>query len=229
MNDDQALQNFDGITRLFPLPNMVLFPQVVQPLHIFEMRYRQLMADTLASDRLMSIVLLRPGWENDYEQNPQISSIACIGRVVADQMLPDGRYNFLLRGLGRVRIVEELPTDKLYRTAKVELLDDYCDAPLMTMMSLRKDLEETIIERFHPGQLQDQLRELFRSELMLGALTDILAFALPIDVETKQSILEEMDVEVRARLLLNGFGSIPQAPKKLVEKFRKFPPDFSIN
>src|SRR5438132_9947498 len=73
MNDDQAsLTGFNGLARLFPLPNLVLFPHVVQGLHIFEPRYRQLMTDALAADKLISVVLLKPGWEDDYEEKPPI-------------------------------------------------------------------------------------------------------------------------------------------------------------
>src|SRR5256885_9707642 len=105
MNDDQfALGQFTGAARLFPLPNLVLFPQVVQPLHVFEQRYRQMTADALAGDRLIAMALLRPGWEADYDGRPAIHPVACLGRVVADQRLDDGRYNLLLRGLARVRV-----------------------------------------------------------------------------------------------------------------------------
>src|SRR5205823_14060123 len=102
MNDDeQALADFTGVARLFPLPNLVLFPHVVQPLHIFEPRYKQMMADALATDRLVAPVLLRPGWEDQYEDRPPIHPVACLGRVVAEQQLPDGRYNLLVRCLSR--------------------------------------------------------------------------------------------------------------------------------
>src|SRR5206468_10763458 len=100
MNDDHfALTHFAGRARLFPLPNMVLFPHVVQPLHVFEPRYRQMTADALAGDRLIALTLLQPGWEEEYEARPAVHPVACLGRVVADQLLPDGRYNLLVRGI----------------------------------------------------------------------------------------------------------------------------------
>src|SRR5881227_3891120 len=123
MNDDQhALANFPGTARLFPLPNLVLFPHVVQPLHVFEPRYREMTADALAGDRLIALALLQPGWEADYEGRPAVHPIACLGRVVADQLLPDGRYNLLVRGLSRLRLLGEVPDDKPYRTARAELV-----------------------------------------------------------------------------------------------------------
>src|ERR1700693_6078222 len=106
MNDDlAALKNFGGSARLFPLPNVVFFPQVMQPLHIFEPRYRQMTADALAGDRLIALVLPKPGWEPDYAGSPSVHSVACLGKIVADQLVEDGRYNILLRGLGRIQIL----------------------------------------------------------------------------------------------------------------------------
>src|SRR5689334_24880459 len=120
MSDDLcALHDFTGVARLFPLPGLVFFPHAVQPLHIFEPRYRQMAADALAGDRLIAPVLLRPGWEDDYDETPAVHPVACLGRVAKNQLLPDGRYNLVLRGLARVRIREELKTDKRYRVARV--------------------------------------------------------------------------------------------------------------
>src|SRR3954465_13931138 len=103
-----SLTDYMGTARLFPLPNLVLFPQVMQPLHIFEPRYRQMTADALAGDRFLALALLKPGWEPTYSGNPDIYPIACLGRIIADQRLPDGRYNILVRGLSRIEVVREL-------------------------------------------------------------------------------------------------------------------------
>src|SRR4051812_45790988 len=109
--------DFDGTARLFPLPNLVLFPGVVQGLHVFEPRYRQMTSDALASDSLIAVVLLLPGWEEEYDSKPPVEPVACLGRVVWHEKLSDGRFNLRLRGAARVRILEEVPTDRLYRTA----------------------------------------------------------------------------------------------------------------
>src|SRR5215510_11390422 len=95
------LAGFTGTARLFPLPNLVFFPHVMQPLHIFEPRYRQMTADALAGDRLIALVLPTPGWEADYAGRPAIHPVVCLGQVVTEQRLEDGRYNLLLRGLTR--------------------------------------------------------------------------------------------------------------------------------
>lgn len=152
MNEDQAaLEKFDGTVRLFPLPGMVIYPQSIQPLHIFEHRYRQLTADALASDRLIALTMLQPGWEEKYDQCPAICQVGCLGRIVADQLLPDGRYHLILRGLARVRTLDELPTEKLYRLANVEVLTDVATDDIDELMTLRTALADVILPRISSG------------------------------------------------------------------------------
>ena len=84
---------------IFPLPNAVLFPNVFLPLHIFEPRYREMVADALQGDRIIGMVLLRPGWEPDYDGRPAIYPIGCAGVITNAERLPDGRFNIVLRGM----------------------------------------------------------------------------------------------------------------------------------
>src|SRR3990170_4119018 len=109
---------FSGVARLFPLPNLVMYPHVMQPLHIFEERYREMLEDSLATDRLVAMALLEPGWETDYDSRPPVARYACLGKVVTHHRLKDGRYNLLLMGVGRVRIVQELEPRRSFRQAK---------------------------------------------------------------------------------------------------------------
>ena len=104
---------------LFPLPNVVLFPNVFLPLHIFEPRYRAMVADALDGDRLIGMVLLRPGWEGDYEGRPPVFPIGCAGLISHHEQLPDGRYNIVLRGLEKFRVERE-DDSRLYRLGEVE-------------------------------------------------------------------------------------------------------------
>ena len=106
---------------LFPLPTSVLFPNVFLPLHVFEARYREMVGDALSSDRLIGMVLLRPGWEHDYEGMPPVYRIGCTGVITHVERLPDGRYNIVLRGMERFRILEE-DYSLRYRRAVVESL-----------------------------------------------------------------------------------------------------------
>jgi hypothetical protein len=108
---------------LFPLPNVVLFPNVFLPLHIFEPRYREMVADAIAGDRMIGMVLLRPGWEHDYEGRPPVYQIGSSGVITHFERLSDGRYNIILRGLERFRVLEE-DSSRIYRRAIVERLAD---------------------------------------------------------------------------------------------------------
>ena len=106
---------------VFPLPNVVLFPNVFLPLHIFEPRYREMVADSLAGDRIIGMVLLRPGWEPNYEGRPPVYSIGCAGLITFSEQHSDGRYNIVLRGLEKFRITGE-DHSRSYRVAEVEPL-----------------------------------------------------------------------------------------------------------
>ena len=106
---------------LFPLPNVVLFPNVFLPLHIFEPRYREMVTDALASDRMIGMVLLRPGWEGDYQGRPPVYRIGCSGVITHVERLLDGRFNIVLRGMERLRIVSE-DHARSYRRGVVESL-----------------------------------------------------------------------------------------------------------
>jgi Lon protease-like protein len=229
--DPLTLENFTGTVRLFPLPNLVLFPNVAQPLHVFEPRYRQLMADSLAADRLIAMALLQPGWEEEYQQRPAVCPVVCVGRIHQEERLPDGRYNLLLQGLCRARIREELKTDRLYRVARVELINDVPVQVPAVAQDLRQALGRAV-EPFFAGQAlaAEQLARLLASPLLLGALCDIFSSVLPLDVAVKQELLEEAQVERRARLLLDRLETCEPAEAEGEEApRRRFPPEFSSN
>lgn len=221
------LADFQGHARLFPLPNLVFFPHVVQPLHIFEPRYRQMTADALDGDRLIALVLPRSGWENDYAGKPAIHEVGCLGKIVAEQKLEDGRFNLLLRGVSRIRVIEELLEGKLYRKAHVELLAESPLADAQRECWYRNQLFECAPKMFPPsGKVNAEFRKLLKADLPLGALADLVAFALPLDHAFKQSLLEELDVERRLSRLIVRLGESAPA---VAGAPRKFPPDFSVN
>jgi uncharacterized protein len=232
MNEDHAaLQDFDGQARLFPLPGLVFFPHAVQPLHIFEPRYRQMAADALAGDKLIALVLLKPGWEETYDDRPAVHPVACLGRVIGDQRLPDGRYNLVLKGLARVQIRGEPRTDQLFRTADVNVLHDLVPDDVEELMALRTAVADLILPRVTEGTVRDQLRGLFKSELPLGHLCDVLSFALPLPPEAKQELLGILDVTERARELMEAFRAVVDGAAKAATggAGKRFPPDFSAN
>jgi Lon protease-like protein len=224
------LANFSGSARLFPLPGLVFFPRVMQPLHIFEPRYRQMTADALATDRLIAMALPRPGWEEDYDGRPPLHPVACLGRITTSQLLPDGRYNLLLHGLGRVRIVEEIGHDKPYRAAKVELLSETGIGDPARQSWWRQRLLERAPTWFPgPSNVAEQVRTLCAEEaLSPGVLCDMIAFALSLDVEFKQRLLEELDDETRLNALFARLDTTNMPPAPLALR-AKYPPDFSPN
>lgn len=108
---------------IFPLPNVVLFPETYLPLHIFEPRYCEMVADAAADGQCIGMALLREGWERRYYGNPPIHEVGSVGHLVDMQTLQDGRSNIVLHGLCRYRVTQEV-FDKAYRQARVSLDDD---------------------------------------------------------------------------------------------------------
>jgi Lon protease-like protein len=227
MNGSDSLPAFSGRARLFPLPNLVLFPHAMQPLHIFEPRYRQMTSDALEGDRLIAMVLPLPGWEKDYAGSPAIHRVACLGQIVAEHPLEDGRFNLLLRGVQRIRIDEEFLAKKLYRTARCTPLQETPIADAEAAESWRRVVRNQAARWFRGNeQVGEQIHKLLDSDLPLGALCDIISFALPLDPNFKQTLLEELDVEARWKMLndyVEGEQTLGVALK------RKFPPEFSVN
>jgi Lon protease-like protein len=224
------LQDFSGVVRLFPLPNLVLFPHVVQPLHIFEQRYREMTADALADNKLIAMALLQPGWDKDYEGRPPLYSVACVARIVADHKLEDGRYNLLLRGLARAVILEEQPPDRLYRLARVQVLAEREPPPQDMECRLRMQLRDSALAWLPQGPAIEQLRQLAQGDLSIGQLCDLIAYALPLPIDAKQALLEQQAITTRAEMLLGLLNQQPAPPPPAVTpSVRKYPQEFSTN
>ncbi|MGH7266051.1 MAG: LON peptidase substrate-binding domain-containing protein, partial [Candidatus Rokuibacteriota bacterium] len=109
---------------IFPLPEVVFFPETVLPLHVFEPRYRRLVVDCLAGDRRLAVVLLRPGWERDYDGRPPVHAVAGAGEIIHGEALADGRYNILIDGRMRIRIEDEIEDGRPYRLVRARRLPD---------------------------------------------------------------------------------------------------------
>lgn len=226
---DFDAQTFCGVARIFPLPNLVLYPHVMQPLHIFEDRYREMLEDALAGDQLIAMALLKPGWEDDYESRPPMAQYGCLGKVVAHHRLDDGRYNLLLMGVQRVRIIEELQPLRSFRQARVELIDDCYDFP---SAAERRNLQQRLLTAFRKHlpcacQLPEQLENMLSDQLPLGLLTDLAAYALPLDNSVKQMLLSECLVRRRGEILLAEVAKLAAAAPKPASLV--FPPTFSEN
>src|SRR5262249_38253676 len=160
-------------------------------------------------DRLIALALLKPGWEPDYEQRPPIFPIVCLGRIFKEERLADGRFNLLLHGLCRSRIIEETKSDNLYRSARIELLREGDDPGGKAGSDLRERLGKQMEGWLGAQQAAlNQLDKLLKSGLTLGTLCDIFAFALPIESELKQGLLEEIDPGRRVDRLLGHLETL---------------------
>jgi uncharacterized protein len=230
MDDDFDLRDFANVCRLFPLPRVVLFPHAVLPLHIFEPRYKQMTEDALSGDRLVTVVQWRAPIPGHLVGDPPIEEIACLGRILQHERLPDGRFNFLLLGRKRVRLTREIPSNKLYRLAEAEILEDEnTDLPEEPHRSELIALFRRALEGSEP--LDPDLAGLLKTALPIGVLTDLIAHALSLPSGIKQLLLAETHVDRRVerlRQILQEVVGRARGPASADEP-RPFPPSFSMN
>jgi Lon protease-like protein len=227
----QMPDSFDGSVRLFPLPNLVLFPGIVQALNLFEPRYRQLMADVLEDDMLITMALVKPDGDNLTMPVPEICNTVCIGKVMTHAQLENGTYNLLLAGISRAVIVDELASDTLYRQARVELLpetsflEEEDRSFRLKMIRLFKSI------RGSDSQFDDEaLDKLVSDRIELGQLTDLLAYSSGISPLEQQRVLETVDVRKRAEYLIDSLQNLAQQINSNEgPDHYEFPPGFSLN
>ena len=182
---------------IFPLPNVVLFPNVFLPLHIFEPRYRQMVDDALNGDRIIGMVLLRSGWEGDYEGRPAIYPIGCAGVITHAERLPDGRFNIVLRGMEKFRVTGE-ESERAYRLAHVEPVPEPSfDSVRTEMRGQRRRLEALLVPQ-PEGQADPKVPSAMPDEDLVNALAQYLEF----DPVEKQALLERDGVLDRCRSLI---------------------------
>lgn len=226
-----SLAEFSGTVRLFPLPNLVLFPHVMQPLHVFEPRYRAMLEEALAGDQLVTMAMLAPGWEKDYEGRPPLFPMACLSRVAVHHKVADGAYNVLAVGLKRVRLLRELPPHKSFREAKVEVCDDcYPPNEAGSTPLLQRKLRNAFMEILpRLPQAEEQLDQLLGSNVSLGTLTDIISYMLDIELVKKEALLAEPNVHRRTELLLRYLSVVSQDSIPGMAGVAGFPPAFSTN
>jgi Lon protease-like protein len=185
---------------LFPLPSVVLFPNVFLPLHIFEPRYRQMFSESLAGDRMIGMVLLRPGYEADYDGNPPVYATGCSGLITHAEPLDDGRFNVVLRGVEKFEIErEEAPAvGRLYRTALITGLQEQVgDGDRDELRALRRQLQELLAPLWSDG-LQQVLPAEMPDEDLVNALAQNLELA-PIE---KLALLQQRGAVARCKSLL---------------------------
>jgi Lon protease-like protein len=181
---------------IFPLQDVVLFPNMSTQLHIFEARYREMVADALEGDRLIGMVLLQPGYEAEYEGRPPIYLIGCAGVITDSQELADGRYNIVLRSLVRFRIIGE-EQGKSYRLAHVEALPEVLEDRDRQALSERRQRLTTLFESVAPAGAGPPPPE-FSDESVVNGFSQFLN----LDPLARQDLLEREGPLARAQALI---------------------------
>jgi Lon protease-like protein len=194
---------------LFPLPNVVLFPNVFLPLHVFEERYRVMVSDALAGDRIIGMSLLQPGYQTDYEGRPPVYPIGCAGVITHSERLADGRFDIVLRGLERFRITGE-DASKPYRLAHIEPLPDQLtpdDRPALSRE--RQRLEAVLVAAIERMGAEPR----FPPAISDADLVNALAQYLDLQPIERQALLERNGTLARCRALIELLEMKMLAPR----------------
>jgi Lon protease-like protein len=182
---------------LFPLPNVVLFPNALLPLHIFEDRYRVMVRDLLAGERHLVMGFIQPDARDD-DPRPLVAPIAGVGEVVMAHELPDGRFNLIVRGRVRVRIDRELDSDRPYRLVAASALPDTVAGDANELRDAEQALRallEQLADAIPDGS--EPLREVVGAAQTPTELADVIASELIPNAALRQQLLETLDVGKR--------------------------------
>ncbi|HET8580092.1 MAG TPA: LON peptidase substrate-binding domain-containing protein [Nitrospiraceae bacterium] len=196
--DEGAVFRVPECIPVFPLPNIVFFPKIYLPLHIFEPRYREMVTDAAAQGQCIGMALLKEGWEPEYYGNPPIFEIGCVGRLVSVQRLLDGRFNILLQGLHRYEIREQF-YDKSYRQASVVFKPREPGTELE--VSVRSDLIRALDEYLRQREDSPLWQGFFRLDVNDEILVNTLSTHLQFTPLEKQFLLEADSLQQQARRL----------------------------
>ncbi|MBI4487246.1 MAG: LON peptidase substrate-binding domain-containing protein [Acidobacteria bacterium] len=184
---------------IFPLEAATLFPNGTYPLHIFEPRYRAMVADALKGTRIIGMVTLQPGHEAEYEGRPPIFPIGCAGLITEYEELPDGRYNIVLGGLVKFRVLGE-DNSRPYRLARIEKiaepLDDRKTAALGERRKRLESLLDALADKLPVGQPPPGMPD--------ETLVDLLSQFMPLEAASdRQRLLEMEDPVARAGAIID--------------------------
>ena len=168
---------------IFPLQDVMLFPHSTRALHIFEPRYRAMVADALEGDSIIGMVLLRPGFEAEYEGRPPVYAVGCAGVIVAVEELPDGRYNIVLDGLMKFRVLSE-DASRAYRLAEVEALPEVVEDGERPVLARSRRQLERALRSFSPGMRQPP------ADLADEDVVDGVSAVVPLAPTDRQELLE---------------------------------------
>jgi Lon protease-like protein len=181
---------------VFPLAGAILFPRAQLPLHIFEPRYRAMVRDALATNRLIGMIQPRGA-----DDPPSLFDVGCIGRIAGAEELDDGRFNIVLEGLGRFRVAREAEVDTPYRQVDADRggFEDSVD-PEPLGLAQRAELEREA--RRYADALGYSVDWDAVTRLDDEMLVNAIAQVAPLDVGSKQALLEAPDIADRCDLLV---------------------------
>ncbi len=198
---------------LFPLPTVALLPHTLQPLHIFEMRYRQMVVDALGDATDDDLMLAAPiavatfagdDWQQDYAGNPALRPVTCVGRIVQHHRLADGRHNIVLHGVARARVLamHEPRGDRLYRMAELVPMERPM-APRPAMRQARQVMRQLLASpRLQRLEAAKQLLGwCAREDVPTHAAIEVVGYALIRDAEARYRLLAETNAYRRAGLV----------------------------
>jgi Lon protease-like protein len=178
---------------IFPLPGAILFPGLQLPLHIFEPRYRAMVSDALARDR--RIAMIQP---QAAEEGAPLFRVGCVGHIGQVEALDDGRFNVVLEGVSRFRIVRELEVVTPFRQIEAELIED---AEGQVISAIERAGFERAARQFADAQGYsvnwDAVSRLDDESLING-----VSQIAPFDAAAKQALLEARDIAERCELLV---------------------------
>ncbi|HVP72904.1 MAG TPA: LON peptidase substrate-binding domain-containing protein [Phycisphaerales bacterium] len=226
--------NFGRPMPLFPLPDTVLLPHAVLPLHIFEPRYRQMIEDVLdAAGQIAMASFNDRDWKAHYHGTPPLRPAVCVGQIVQHEAMDDGRHNILLHGVCRARIKQMIEPDdeRPYRMAKLAPLETVDKKP-PPMISVRRDLRDLLKSpRLAKMRSVETVVQWFdRKDVTTHALLELIGFALLHDTETKYQLLQESSPVQRAKLIkreLRNLDHLVQAAEK--QGYKSWPKGMSWN
>jgi len=188
---------------LFPLPNTVLFPGALLPLHIFEPRYCAMVKGALEAHRSMAVVMIVDERPIDAFGHPEIAPVAGLGTILDHAELPGGRYNILLKGRARVRL-SELPFEPPYRRAAADVLvppdEEITQSELSALVSTATAFAQFVRERDREFEFR------LPRDAKPALLADLCAHHLVLDARERQAILETLSPRARARRVVEALA-----------------------
>lgn len=203
-NIDTILQDFNGSTPIFPLPDFVLFPLTGHRFQIFEPRYLDMIHDVIIGNNLLTMTLLQPGWEDQYKGDPKFQTIGTLGIVDEYKEVETDRFEVIIYGLKKVEINEAAKTFT-YRRGAVAIVEDNIQIHQEEM--LRKKLISRFTDLLGLSHDEINMDMLNQAPISTEMLTNLICSMMPMDVNEKQKFLELPDVSLRLEVIIHFIES----------------------